>query len=142
MKPVFQKEPFNYQDGDCLSACLASILEIDLDEVPNFHKCYDFWQGLYDWLKSKQLSIDTFTLDNPDVIDHVEFKDRGKHCILAGPVGMMDEIQYPVYHAMVGEVKDKGIDIIHNPSGTGRTGFINYSPLYKPYVIFLKELNV
>jgi hypothetical protein len=38
MKPVMQTE-FGQGRGNCLSACLASIMEIPVDVVPNF--CYD-----------------------------------------------------------------------------------------------------
>ena len=36
MKPVMQKV-VSAGEGDCMSACLASILELPLDRVPNFY---------------------------------------------------------------------------------------------------------
>ena len=36
MKPVMQTQ-FNLQ-GNCLSACIASLLELTIEEVPNFHE--------------------------------------------------------------------------------------------------------
>lgn len=41
MKPVNQTQ-FKPPDGDCLSACIASILELPLNKVPNYI-AYDNW---------------------------------------------------------------------------------------------------
>lgn len=35
MKPIYQTQ-FDSKTGNCLQACIASILEIPLDRVPNF----------------------------------------------------------------------------------------------------------
>jgi hypothetical protein len=35
MKPVFQTR-FTEDDGNCFEACLASILELDLDDIPEY----------------------------------------------------------------------------------------------------------
>ncbi len=46
MKPVNQTT-FTPPDGDCLSACIASILELPLDKVPNYI-AYDNWFEKFD----------------------------------------------------------------------------------------------
>lgn len=47
MVPVFQAE-----DGDCLRACVASILELPLKSVPHFSRDYtvDWFEYLVDFL--------------------------------------------------------------------------------------------
>ena len=37
MKPIDQTGYIPYVDGNCFSACIASILEIPLEDVPLFH---------------------------------------------------------------------------------------------------------
>jgi len=54
MIPLFQYDSGAFT-GDCLSACLASILEIDPKTVPNFNLYYryhgDWYKELRAWLK-------------------------------------------------------------------------------------------
>jgi len=55
MIPLFQSNP-NIKTGDCLSACVASILEINPLSVPNFNLFYkevsDFWKEWDAWLQT------------------------------------------------------------------------------------------
>ena len=45
---------FNFKRGDCESACLASLLELPLSEVPNFHDSKeDFDKAQSNWLKAQ-----------------------------------------------------------------------------------------
>ena len=47
MTPILQTKFGN--DGNCLAACIASLLEIDIDSVPNPHS--ENWQNeLNEWL--------------------------------------------------------------------------------------------
>lgn len=47
MKPVFQTS-FEVQ-GNCLCACIASLLEVDIEEVPN--PKHDLWQDeINEWM--------------------------------------------------------------------------------------------
>jgi hypothetical protein len=49
VKPVYQST-YSVGDGDCLAACLASLLEVDLGELADFHARYvaahKAWRGL------------------------------------------------------------------------------------------------
>ena len=53
MKPVKQKI-FDSRKGDCVRACLASVFELPIDEVPNFWEQTqdptEFWKLINDWL--------------------------------------------------------------------------------------------
>lgn len=59
MKPVFQTQFLGRKGpgaGNCHAACLASVLELPLDEVPNFQEITDddaCWRAEEDWLKAK-----------------------------------------------------------------------------------------
>lgn len=53
MKPVFQTV-LDRQKGNCLSAAIASILEIDISEVPNFEVLNgDFISRVNEWLRPR-----------------------------------------------------------------------------------------
>lgn len=52
MKPVFQTI-YSVPHGNCLQACVASILELSLEEVPNFMLHGDgWWQYYVEWMIS------------------------------------------------------------------------------------------
>lgn len=58
MRPVHQRI-LGPPDGDCFAACVASILELPLERVPNFHSLRDLpwlnrWRG---WLAPANLGI-------------------------------------------------------------------------------------
>jgi hypothetical protein len=42
--------------GDCLPACLASILECDLDRLPNYHD-ENWWMDWHNFLKTHGLNL-------------------------------------------------------------------------------------
>lgn len=62
MKPVFQKV-VDAGKGDCWAACIASILELPLEEVPNFVGLSDHSKGILaedlvkKWLKERGLFL-------------------------------------------------------------------------------------
>lgn len=59
MKPVMQTM-FGIQ-GNCASACAASILELELDQVPNFAELHEddakMWYAYCDWLKEQGYAV-------------------------------------------------------------------------------------
>jgi len=61
MKPVNQNA-FTDGTGNCFSACLASILELSIDEVPNFVKdskgqTFKMWDAVAKWINTKGYGI-------------------------------------------------------------------------------------
>lgn len=53
MKPVDQDLFIESGRGNCLQACVASILGVSLSAVPNFHDCPEgFWGGFYRFMES------------------------------------------------------------------------------------------
>ena len=65
MKPVYQtrfggSDAPEAEQGDCMAACLASIFEVTLDDVPDFTGTInggDWFFELQKWLKAKNLSL-------------------------------------------------------------------------------------
>lgn len=51
MKAVSQ-EIIDSEIGDCLQACVASVLDLDAAAVPNFAAMPEPWRALSDWLGS------------------------------------------------------------------------------------------
>lgn len=49
MKPVFQ-DKFGYGKGNCLAACIASILEVPLSDIPEPKISLNNWWLLNTWL--------------------------------------------------------------------------------------------
>lgn len=45
-------------DGNCFAACVASILEVSLDEVPNYHG-WLWWDQWIEWLTKRGLTFYT-----------------------------------------------------------------------------------
>jgi hypothetical protein len=60
MRPVDQTT-FGINDGNCFTACLASILEIPLEEVPSFVGAY--WDDFLPWLADRGLSATLYRSD-------------------------------------------------------------------------------
>lgn len=67
MKPVMQT--IVGPKGNCMSACLASVLELPLAEVPNFFEAgsddTDYWNACRTWLRGLGLGILTINFDGP-----------------------------------------------------------------------------
>lgn len=71
MKPVFQTKTGKY--GNCMSACLASVLELPIEMVPNFYEVIgdkddaaQWWAAVTGFLKPFNLGITTLHFQNPD----------------------------------------------------------------------------
>jgi hypothetical protein len=61
MKPVYQTI-FEDGKGNCFQAALASLLELELEEVPNFasyNSVGQFWPKFWEWLQENGLAITT-----------------------------------------------------------------------------------
>ena len=75
--------------GDCFSACIASILELSLEDVPVFCGiCGDWWGAYIDWLEKRGLTSQCYEYneDYPPRMLHTATgkSPRGKwnHCVV------------------------------------------------------------
>lgn len=61
MKPVFQTEFYDPENpdvayGNCLQACVASLFELEIDEVPRFEGSKQFFD-LTRWLRTRNVGV-------------------------------------------------------------------------------------
>ncbi len=65
MTPVDQTT-FGHPGGNCFSACIASVLELELDDVPYFMDVEDWFDKFTKWLKPRGFFPMMFNAkDNP-----------------------------------------------------------------------------
>ncbi len=107
MIPTMQTA-FGKGNGNCLSACIASILEIPIDTVPNWAKEKNWQQKVNEWLQKYNLCYLELAKS-----DHLEFfaQDCGCHYIMNGksPRGEF-------WHSVVG----RGGKMVHDPHPENR----------------------
>lgn len=49
--------------GNCLQACIASLFDLPLDEVPHFIRVPDWWEALNNWLGERGLYVMDYPTD-------------------------------------------------------------------------------
>lgn len=83
MQPV-QQTKFTTEDqtvhGNCFAACVASLLELSIDEVPTFETMGEAWGGaLYEFLQTQGYTfLGTFyATDDPDWWQHLTERCAG-----------------------------------------------------------------
>lgn len=133
MKPVMQ-EIIDAGVGDCFSACLASLLEIPLADVPKFRRDNpypaDMMTSARKWLAEKHgLSIVTVQLEDRNGGNFIGSDIRiigavpGTPCIGGGDSPNFKDVS----HAVVGEIDEHGMNFVMthdpNPSGKGIVGY-------------------
>lgn len=135
MKPVHQ-DKFGVEEGNCFAACIASILELPLADVPNFCVDRKHWlQHCNDWLAKRGLAYIEFKLTGGEV--PIWMTDVGHH-VISGPSPRGD-----FHHCVVG-LDGKMVHDPH-PSGAGLKTFDSkyiYFGVFvsrKPYLLPVKE---
>jgi len=119
MKPVFQTK-FGPKEGNCFAACLASILEIPLEDI-------DFNAATDDWLIITNQKLLPYGYQWLEIdINHVSPKYPlhplyGQICVFTGKSPRFD-----CNHSVVGKIETESdllarFDTIHDPfpNGTG-----------------------
>lgn len=122
MKPVFQ-EIIDQGTGDCFSACLASLLELPIGEVPKFnrdavqsgstHPILDAETAKMVWLAARGISL--LRLPEDDVRDWRSLP--GQYCILSMPSQRFPGGQ----HAVIGQYQSVNehevrLVVVHDPN--------------------------
>jgi hypothetical protein len=112
MTPVFQTTPTN-----CLSACVASILDLPLDSVPEWWTISgDAWlRAIAQWASERGLGICYFNLR-----DRKEYPVLANHYVIVGGDTPRSK-EY--FHAVVALAKWEGgttrLEFIHDPCRDG-----------------------
>jgi len=67
MKPVMQTK-FGDKKGNCFAACLASLLEISIEEIPDFFNKKEYWtKTCNDFLKTKGFCFVDINFDSSEM---------------------------------------------------------------------------
>ena len=73
MKPVKQLICHGEDNGDCLRACVASILELPIEDVPNFADTtgdhIEFWRLNNSWAMKKGFKYVTISISEDSIWD-------------------------------------------------------------------------
>lgn len=140
MKPVLQsilgydKEAGVH--GDCFRACVASVLELSLEEVPHFAAlprkqtpagAIDWWEQFQEWLMERGLYAVEVHLGK-----HVLSPLPEVWCIVTGKSPRGDYA-----HCCVGRWNGPLCDLIHDPSGSK----LFFSEAGPKHVLFFAALN-
>ena len=125
MKPVNQTI-CNFKNGNCMQACVASILEVDLDQVPNFMEFGpdEYLKTITEWCKSLGvivINID-FAIKHDDVFEL--FEDS---YLIASGKSPRDETKN---HAVVW----KNGSIVHDPH-PDKTGLVGEPESFSVFVV-------
>jgi hypothetical protein len=111
--------------GNCMQAVLASLLELPLDDVPNFAAIESdepgkWFLALDDWLHDRGLGIVVIYFGGPDAPEGKlpsAYFPNGLLCVLAGR-----SKGGPWGHVVVGKIDEEGrAEIVHDPN-PARTG--------------------
>lgn len=139
MKPIFQtKFPTeeNPKQGDCFRACIASILELRLEEVPDFCASQGDWEtNFHQWLAEKGLSSVEVNLGPDQIIYPVT---EGTLCIVSGTTS-----RHPTrLHSVIGRVTWNKTLKIYNEARP----FLMFEFLHDPhpsgeFIIICKTVN-
>jgi len=118
VRPVDQTK-YGRHDGNCFSACLASILELSIDEVPLFLGPY--WDDFLPWLAERRLAASLYRRNDYippgySIAGGVSkrFGDRMHACVAYAGVVVHDPhpsreglpsgvLEYVVLHGLCGE---------------------------------------
>lgn len=134
MKPVFQSI-HDFKHGDCFRACVASILETPLEEIPNFMRDgrVKFNDYVDEWLVGFPFLFLYFEVESEE--DRIHFERQIQECYVIaigksiGSIGQKDSDRY---HAVVW----KDGKVVHDPAG-------HNAMIGKPtsYVLFVNKMN-
>ncbi len=114
MIPVTQQR-IEKGSGDCFSACIASILHLQLKEVPNFHfGGLGFWQNLQEWMEKRGMAYAEIAasrfLDDPC---YIWIPLIQAHVILT----VRSQKFEGGWHSIIGKFNFGGqLEIIHDPN--------------------------
>lgn len=114
MKPVDQLV-FDEGKGDCFRACVASLLELGVEEVPNFILERDMHKAAEQWLADRGLTVLAMCFPDDETMSRTFIDPPARYCIFTGVSPRKNEDGTTRYHAVVGRTAGYGIDVVHDP---------------------------
>lgn len=122
MKPVYQTIS-NSINGNCLAAMVASILELSIEEVPNFVEADDWFVAMQEFMLKHGYIYDRYLINGNRLDQPVEEKEKfewfGVELPEQGSInGCYDAVVFSKnYHGECHAVVcDRDFNIIHDPS--------------------------
>lgn len=105
----------DHEKGDCFRTCVAMILDLPRDEVPNFCAGDEWWRDFQHWLEDRHLTaVEVFVLEDRPTMAWVTC---GTPCILSGRSPRGDWL-----HSVVGLARGgDGFEIVLDPYPGHRT---------------------
>jgi hypothetical protein len=114
MKPVFQTIVAKGK-GDCLRACVASMFELEIEQVPHFVLYKDWFNVFYQFLRIVDCEFEgtayAFDEDDSDKKPHLPSRDN----LINGSIiaGVRSKTYKDAYHAVIINCSGK---VIHDPN--------------------------
>lgn len=138
MTPVMQID-FGDGTGDCFAACLASILDLPLEAVPNFRRIQtesntsDMILDADQWLRANHgkrfISIEMYRWsEGPDkghcetrqvLLNRTFNRNQDELVILSGESPRKNVDGSTKYHCVVGRADCWGFEVVHDPHPEG-----------------------
>jgi len=122
MIPVDQTT-FGHPGGNCFSACVASLLEIPISEVPYFMGAEEWYPGFLDWLRPRGFHAVTFRRqeawapEGPCILGGKS--TRGDHAVVGGKGYRVVFDPHPSRDGLI-SVEDVTLLVPFDPSHTTR----------------------
>lgn len=87
-RQIVKHDPAKGQFGDCARTCIASILDLPLESVPNFAEAWRdvsrFWEGINEFLAARGLGMFScaFNMEVADVLAMMEHHNENLYYML------------------------------------------------------------
>lgn len=135
MKKVYQKR-VDKGDGDCMQATIASLFEVELEEVPDFIRCGNQWSiKIEEFFKEKGYatakSFHRTDWTIPFYLEALEY-DGGIGGYFYAVVLSQTFKEEGVTHAVV---VDKELNIVHDPNPNGLALKLKAEDILYVYVV-------
>jgi hypothetical protein len=115
---------FGEGDGNCFATCVAMLLDLDVDDVPNFVHAGDFWWSDFtDWLNDRGFSAIVVCMRTKGAWSGSMACWSHALCIVSGPSPRGD-FDHAIVGRMTGAEGAELYEVVHDPhpEGTGIAG--------------------
>lgn len=136
MKPQMQTT-FDKGQGNCTAACVASILEMPIEDVPNFAlHGWDWAEHLDKWLAERGYQVIAIIFENWRFLTRTWMTPN--QFVMVSGVSPRAEGDSLFRHAVVGRTYGHGIEIVHDPHPS-RDGISKKHDIWVRFIVPLGE---